>query len=76
MSTIYLKEVRLNGTEVQVFDLFRYRHFWFDAERVAIETSKGWDVFEIVKWEELSEVPTLLVRHVGRLSSLPVEAAR
>lgn len=72
MSTIYLKEVRLNGTEVQVFDLFRYRHFWLDAERVVIETSKGWDIFEVVKWEE-ADTPTLLVRHIGRLSSLPVE---
>lgn len=59
--------------EVQVLDLFRYRHFWFDAGTVALQTSKGWDVFEVVKWEELSEVPTLLVRHIGRLSSLPVE---
>ena len=73
MSTLLLKEVRLNGQEIQVFNLLRFRHFWLDAERVAIETQAGWDVYEIVKWEELSEVPTLLVKYVGRLSNLPVE---
>lgn len=75
MSTLLLKEVRLNGQEIQVFNLFQYRHIWFDAGTVALETQAGWDVYEVVKWEE-ADTPTLLVRHVGRLSSLPVEAAR
>ncbi len=70
---LLLKEIRSNGLEVQVLDLFRYRHFWFDAKRVAVETSKGWDVYEVVKWEEFTDATILLVRHIGRLSSLPVE---
>jgi len=69
---LLLKQVMLNGQEIQVFDLLRYRHIWLDAERVALQTSKGWDVFEVVKWEEVSEIPILLVRHIGRLDSLPV----
>jgi|DewCreStandDraft_3_1066083.scaffolds.fasta_scaffold11687_1 hypothetical protein len=68
-----LKEVRLNGQEVQCFDLFQFKHFWLSPDTVALQTASGWEVFNIVKWEEATDTPTLLVRYVGRFSSLLVE---
>ncbi|MEM3426711.1 hypothetical protein [Hydrogenobacter thermophilus] len=73
MDQLLLKEVRLNREQVQVFDLFRYKHVWLNAEEVAIYTAVGWSVYRVVKWETLTDTPTLLVRHIKTLSRLPVE---
>nr|BAL53630.1 hypothetical protein HGMM_F07F09C05 [uncultured Aquificae bacterium] len=37
---LLLKEVRLNGQEVQCFDLFQFKHFWLSPETVALQNYK------------------------------------
>lgn len=64
---LILKEVKMNGREVQQFNLACYEHVWLDACRVAVCMAKGWEVFEVVKWESDQ---VLLVRHMESFSDL------
>lgn len=67
MSTgIIVRQVLINGKMVVEFDLLRYRHVWLSPYILAVEHSKSWVLYEVLKYEP----DTLIVREVGSKSSL------
>jgi len=66
MNKFILRQFLLNGKMVLELDLFQYRHVWLSPYILAVEHSKSWVLYEVLKYEP----DTLIVREVGSKSSL------